>query len=202
MLTDDRRGQAPAAGGIALEPDGRDEPTPARSPSEQAPADDRAGSRRRAARIGTGPDRLLVARRASRSRPDLDALAAMVAQPDTRLWVDLTDPTEQRPGRREDARSAPADRRGHRGGQPAGEGRGQRRPGPCRAVRPRVPRRGPARPRSTSCWASSSSCSAHGSATDLARRVTMRDGVGAVLANGTDLLLWAIADRSSTATSR
>ena len=28
MLTDDRRGQAPAAGGIALEPDGRDERRP------------------------------------------------------------------------------------------------------------------------------------------------------------------------------
>ena len=37
--------------------------------------------------------------------------------------------------------------------------------------------------------------SVHGSATDLARRVTMRDGVGAVLAKGTDFLLYAIADR-------
>ena len=37
--------------------------------------------------------------------------------------------------------------------------------------------------------------SVHASATDLARRVTMRDGVGAVLAKGTDFLLYTIADR-------
>ena len=115
-----------------------------RSPSEQAPTDDAAG--RGDAPRESGPVRIVCwSPSGVAESTDLDALAATgrqarhppLGRPDRPHRAD-------RPGRRADAQAAPADRRRHRGAERAGEGRGLRRHGPCRAVRRRVPRRGPA----------------------------------------------------------
>ena len=68
-----------------------------------------------------------------------DDLAAALADPEARLWVDVTAPAHVEV---DDigaaAQPPPADRRGHRGAQPAGQDRGDRGHLPHRAVRDRL----------------------------------------------------------------
>ena len=188
MLDRARRSPRAGAGGrrIALEPDGRDELDAPRSPSEQAPTRRPGRWRRVADAHRDRSDRLLVAVRRDRESTDLDALGGdgrsarhpPLDRPDRPHRAD-------RPGRRRRARAAPADRRRHRGRRTSG--RRSRRSTTtwsmsscCSTLE--YARRGRAPRDSTSCSASSYLLTVHGSATDLARRVTMRDGVGAVLA--------------------
>ena len=154
-----------------------------RSPSEKTPTDDAPG--RGDAPRESGPVRIVCwSPSGVAESTDVDALAALVAQPDTRLWVDLTDPTEQTvravartlelhpliaddiEERNERAKVAVYDDLVH-------------------VVLFDVEYRGEVQPTEVDLVLGKQFLlSVHGSATDLARRVTMRDGVGAVLAKG------------------
>ena len=164
-----------------------------RSPSE-APTDDAAG--RGGSPAGSGPVRIVCwSASGVAESADLDGLAGLVAQPDTRLWVDLTDPTEQT------VRSVARTLQLHPLVADDIEERNERAKVAVyddlvHVVLFDVEYRGEVQPTELDLVLGKQFLlSVHGSATDLARRVTMRDGVGAVLAKGTDFLLYTITDR-------
>ena len=129
-----------------------------------------------------------------RARPSPSSRSCC-ARPDATVWVDLGGPSAGagRAGRRAPG-APPADRRGHPRGQPAREGRADRGRRPHRAVRARIRRRRSSSPRSTSCSARGS-CSPRTIGRGIrARRTTCAAGVGPVLSQGPDHLLWAICD--------
>jgi len=165
-----------------------------RSPSEEAPTDGAAG--RGGSPRESGPVRIVCwSPSGVAESADLDGLAGLVAQPDTRLWVDLTDPTEQT------VRSVARTLQLHPLVADDIEERNERAKVAVyddlvHVVLFDVEYRGEVQPTELDLVLGKQFLlSVHGSATDLARRVTMRDGVGAVLAKGTDFLLYTITDR-------
>ena len=165
-----------------------------RSPSEPAPTGDAAADPD--SRVSSGPVRIVCWSSSGVSEStDLADLAGLVARPDTRLWVDLTDPTEESvravartlhlhplvaddiQERNERAKVAVYDDMVH-------------------VVLFDLQYRGEVQPAELDLvLAKQFLLSVHASDSNLAQRVPMRDGVGAVLAKGTDFLLYTIADR-------
>ena len=126
---------------------------------------------------------------------DADALHDLLADSETRVWIDLTDPSPdvvESIGAHD--RAASARRRGHHREQRAGEDRARRRHHPHRDVRADA-RRTRCRPwRSTSCSASVSCCPCIRGSWDPRSVHQLKLGLEAILGRGLDFLLWALLD--------